>query len=975
MAAILLFQQAQALNPGVRLEDLNHVSWSEKDGVPSDIQGMAQTRDGWLWLSTMDGLYRFDGLSFERVPLKRNRIYSVHALDNGDLLVSYELEGLSVIHPDGKVEDLADPAGQKLGSLGAMGMDRAGAIWAVSTNGLYRYAHGQWQLIGGGPDWAGRTLSLVIDQYDRVWASTDRGLYRYERDSGQLLRVVGEHFHGGLMQSPDGRLWVGQRDAVYPVPMPATGQSLPRQPEFNQAESRTMGQFDRDGNLWALACPIGVCRVARAGNLHDGAIIPSRQASGRLDQSWQLSNLSANAVLEDREGNIWIATNTGLDRFRENKLVPVRIPAPSGNLSLAGDSEGRLWAAEWRNRALWRVHPDDPPLRDPGRTVSTVATDRDGALLLAGPRDIERLRRGQSSRIALPMPGGQPTDLNVLGLLDDGKVLWMASIQTGLLGWVDGKWLPRSAFNLPKRIFMSAAAGPGQLWLSHNDGGLTFYDNGQQTRYDIAVVGQESGIFPGTQLIVAGEHGLAVLRGGKFEALAPFHAEALRNVSGLAVTPEGDRWLNGARGVVHVRRADWEAAMRDPRQPLAYEVIDALEGYPGRAAMENRLQTIYNAGNGQLWFRTSGGIVRLDTATLRLNTVKPVVQLLRVNSDERSYPANAPLRLPPGVRSFNIQYTAPGLRKPEAMRFQYLLDGVDPHWQDAGTRRAAYYTNIGPGHYTFKVRAVNEDGIVSDAVATLQMDVAPSMTETWWFQLLCAAAALLLLYGLYKYRLRRVTAAMARQLQVRMDERERIARTLHDTFLQSVQALTLRVYAVLTKLPAGSEPRAKLEAILDDADRAIDEGRDQVQQLRSGQDIGAQLDQTGTGLAALQPHIRFELQIEGTPRQLAPPVQEELCAIGQEALRNAFQHARAARITVRIDYRDEVLSLRVADDGRGIDNEEVRQRLRERHFGMVGMRERARRVGASIDISSAPGQGTVVELRAAARLAYVEQTA
>jgi signal transduction histidine kinase len=546
----------------------------------------------------------------------------------------------------------------------------------------------------------------------------------------------------------------------------------------------------------------------------------------------------------------------------------------------------------------------------------------------------------------------------------------MAALQTSLMGLKEGRWLPRDQFNLPQRIYMSAAGGPGQLWLSHNDGGLTLYDNGKSTRYDISAVGLETGIFPGPQLVVGGERGIVVLRDNRFVQLGPLNAEALRTVSGMAVTPDGDRWLNGARGLVHIRRSDWENSVRQPSVPLVYELIDALEGYPGRAAVGNRQTSVYNMGNGVLWLRATGGLVRLDTTALRTNTVKPIVQLLRVNTDKGAHPAAAVLRLPPDSRNFNIQYTAPGLRKPEGMQFQYKLEGVDRQWQDAGTRRAAYYTNVGPGSYRFSVRAANEDGMASDAVASMQIEIAPTVVQTWWFQLLCLILALLALYGAWQYRLKKATAAIAGQLQVRMDERERIARTLHDTFLQSVQALVLRVYAVLTKLPEGSEPRTRLEAILDEADRAIDEGRDQVQQLRTGLDIAQQLRMCGVNLAALHEGTGFELMIDGTARPLSPPVQEELCAIAQEALRNAFQHAQASMVTTRIAYGDDSLLLTVADNGRGLDDEEVRQRAKDRHFGLVGMRERARRVGATLDIGGASGQGTVVELKVLARLAY-----
>jgi signal transduction histidine kinase len=611
-------------------------------------------------------------------------------------------------------------------------------------------------------------------------------------------------------------------------------------------------------------------------------------------------------------------------------------------------------------------------VRDPGRVVSVLANDRDGALLLAGRRDIERIYQGKSSRIALPAPGGKPVDLDVIGLQDDGKILWMATLQTGPMGLVDGHWVPFSQFKYPRPVFMTAPAGPGALWLAHNNGSMSLADNGKITAYDISAVGQVSGIFPGPQVLVGGELGVAALLGDKFVLLGHAGVEALRNVTGAAVTPDGDRWLNGAKGAVHIRRADWEAALRNPAAPLAYELIDAQEGYPGRAALDNRLPSLYSDGHGRLWFRTTSGLARLDTASLQANPVKPVAQLLRVVTASRSYPAGAMLRLPPDTRSFDIQYTAPGLRKPEGMRFQYLLEGVDQDWRDAGTRRAAYYTNIGPGRYRFNVRAVNEDGVAGDATSSMQIEVAPTITQTGWFRALCVLAAALLLYGLYKYRLNVVKAALARQLQARTAERERIARTLHDTFLQSVQALILRVHAVLMNLPEGSEPRNKLATILDDADRALGEGRNQVRQLRSGQDIEQHLRESGASLAAIYTSTSFTLDVAGERCQLSPPVQEEVCAICAEALRNAFQHAHASAVSVRIDYRDAILLFAVSDNGRGIEDAEVRARQQQNHWGVVGMRERARSIGGELDIASLPGRGTFVTLRVPRMLACAE---
>lgn len=953
---------AAALNPAIPLRDLNHTAWTEKEGAPPDIFTMAQTPDGWLWLGARDGLYRFDGIRFERLPTRKESIFHLHATEQGELYIAYAGGGLSVLRADGTMSDFTEPALDAINSISALARDAQGALWLVSWNGLFQYRQGQVRHIAGGREWNGKLRSLLRDQYGRLWTANDAGTFLIDPQNG-LLQPAGPG--GKLTQSPDGQLWVATMHGLQRLAMPAVASPLPRRAYANQASSNWAGQFDRDGNLWSTQCPLGVCRIRKEDMRPDLAIFPAQDATDRLDQHWQLSALSADETLEDREGNLWVMTRAGIDRFRENKLIAANIPAPSGVFSMVADRAGQLWVADLNDGGLWKVTPGQAPQRDPRRHVQMVATDRSGALLLAGKRQIERIDNGVSSVIPLPLVAGQPADLRMMGMLDDGKVLWVATTQTGLMALVDGHWVPRSQFNLPANIMSVAAGGSGQLWLGHNNGKLSFYDNGKLSEYDISAAGAETGLFPGAQMVVAGERGIAVQRGQRFELLGPPNVAPLRKVSGMLVTPDGDRWLNGSQGVVRIRRDDWEAAVRAPQQPLKFELLDAQDGYAGRASLDLRLPTVVGTGNGRIWFLGSGGVVRLETALLRTNDVKPAIQIVRLNTDAASYAAAAGLQLPPDSRSFNIQYTAPGLRKPEGMRFQYRLEGVDQHWIDAGARRVAYYTNVGPGQYTFHVRALNEDGVASANTAAMRIEVAPTVLQSWWCRLLCVSALAGGAYALYKYRIRQAMAQLARQLQARTDERERIARTLHDTFLQSLYALMLQVHGVLVKLPAESEPRRKLENILDETNRVMDEGRGQVHQLRTSYDVEQLLKQGGESMAAIHPDTAFVQKVAGQRRVLSTAVQEDICGIGQEAIYNAYRHAGGSQVTLELRYHRSGLTLRVSDNGKGYDAAAVQPG----HWGLIGMRERAQRTGGQLDIQSGTA-GTIVTLIVPARLAF-----
>ena len=954
-----------ALAQGDGFAGYHHTQWTAANGAPAGIRTMAQTRDGWLWLGTNDGLYRFDGMRFERYPLpasagrRRDLIHALGAAPNGDLFIAYFPEGLSILHPDGRLEDLP-PQPAPVDAIGSIAVDTDGSLWTLGASVMH-LAGGRWQVVAAGPEWAGsQRSSLVVDGAGRIWAFNDSGGWRLDRAAGRFDKVTDT---GGLpLLAPDGRLWLAAADGSMRL-VAATGAARPA--SFAWSEPRAAGQFASDGTLWLLNCPQTLCRVPDAGQRKDGRWTIAAAVTERVADPLQVSGRQAIRILEDREGDIWVATENGLDRFRRNRIVQSGLTGSGSRYSLAVDPAGGVLAADKDTGTLWRLAPDAAPVAQAGPPVTLVNNGPDGSLLIGGKRSIQRRRAGAVEDIPLPPgPDGKPRDHHLIGLLDDGEVLWAAAPETGLIGWRAGRWLPRAAFNLPPKIYQSNTDDPTGNWMATGDGKLVQSRHDRLAWYDLRSVGMASAIFAGDPLIVSGSGGTAVLRGTALRLLPTQEPGALRNLSGMVVTGDGDRWLNGAAGLVHVRAADWRQAMHDPGALLPLELFDTLDGYPGRAAFESRWRGMVSADGRNLWLTATGGVARIDVARLHRNRVAPRAVILAVTSDRGAWPARGKVELPAGVDHFRIQYTAPALRMPERVRFEYRLDSVDTAWLDAGTRRATSYTNIGPGDYVFRVRAVNEDGVAGDAVAALPLHVAPTLVQTLWFKAACAGALALLGMLLYRWRMRYVTRRLTERLQVRTAERERIARTLHDTFLQTVQGLVLRVDAVAATLPPDAGARRQLENVLDDASQAIGEGRDQLQELRAGdahvlEDV---LAETVARLKVAHGALDVDLHVEGERRALRAPVADEIAEIGREALRNAFAHAHASRIWVTLEYARRALVLCVADDGRGFPEPVRREGARSGHWGLVGMRERAARIGARLDVASGAREGTAVTL-------------
>jgi signal transduction histidine kinase len=427
---------------------------------------------------------------------------------------------------------------------------------------------------------------------------------------------------------------------------------------------------------------------------------------------------------------------------------------------------------------------------------------------------------------------------------------------------------------------------------------------------------------------------------------------------------------------VRIARPELDAWVADPKRTIRASVFDSSDGIRSRAIVTGYSPHVAKTADGKIWFLTDDGVSIIDPRHLPFNKLPPPVHIEQITADRKKYETSSNQRLPALTRDLEIEYTALSLVAPEKIRFRYKLEGHDPDWQDAGNERKKSYTDLPPRNYRFRVMASNNSGVWNEAGASFDFSILPAYYQTRWFQASCVAAFLALLWGLHRYRLHQIAQRFNTRMEARVDERTRIARELHDTLLQSFQALMIHFQAVDNLLPPGKGKDA-LEKVLDRADRALVEGRNAIQNIRSSTTVTNELSHAVTALGEelAGSHdgetgpATFRVSVEGTPRDLRPILRDDIYRIAREALQNAFRHAQASQIEADITYGDSLLRLRVRDDGKGIDPKHL-QAGRDGHWGLPGMRERAQQIGAQFEMWSEVGAGTEVELRIPGSIVY-----
>lgn len=983
-ALLLTTRTVFALNPALDVSQYAHTAWAVRGGfAKGTISSIAQTPDGYLWLGTDFGLFRFDGVRHvawvppagQRLP--SNEIYSLLTARDGSLWIA-TAKGLAR-WKDGALTAFTEFAEQYVYALLE---DREGSIWAgtISVGNAKLCAIGsRVECYGEDGRFGNGILGMHQDSNGSIWVGVLDGVWRWRPGPPEFHSLPGERDNiQAFVDDGDGLLFTaarglrrlsGGKTEAYALPGVAR--------EF--APQRLLR--DKDGGLWIGTLNQGVF------HLHQG----------RTDVYTLTHGLSGDSVVglfEDREGSVWVATSAGLDRFRD-----VAVPSFGSSqgvssatiTSVMAARDGSIWFGanrvlnHWNTSSLTSIS-DGAPGGQTTQRPHSLFQDQRGRLWMSSVDGIGYLENERYTPVR-----GIPGTSAVHAIAEDAAGnIWLASQNGGLFRVGRNETIrqfPWSTFG--HTDFATAlAADPGRrgLWVGFQTGGVVHFDDGQVAESHTTDDGLGEGRvnmlrFDRTgALWAATEGGLSRLHNGRIATLRSSNELPCNSVHWAIEDDAQSLWLYMPCGLVRIPISDvsaWAASVDkedDRTRRVQTTVFDNSDGATTRAYAGGYSPQVAKSSDGKIWFVSADGLSFVDPRRLPANSLSPPVSIATITADRKVYSAESlagagGLRLPPLTRDLQIDYTALSLVAPEKMQFRYKLEGRDDDWQDAGSRRQAFYTDLGPASYRFRVIASNNNGVWNDTGATVDFAIAPAFYQSTWFLALSAGVMIGLTWGAHRIRIgivekheREISALNERLMKAQEQERIRIAGELHDGVMQEMLAVTMMLGTAKRRIPSESDARATIDKI---QEKMIRVGTD-IRQL--SHDLHPPALQAAGLPAAVRTYCEQFSESTGVPvvceaddavRDLSRGAALALFRIVQEALGNASKHARATRVSVRLTRSDHSVSLTVSDDGAGFDPSSL---TTSGGLGLIMMRERTGQLNGKFEFESAPGRGTAISV-------------
>ena len=983
---VLLSLQAAfvwAVDPVVHISQYAHTAWRVQDGVFSGTPYViAQTTDGYIWVGTQNGLFRFDGAGFAPwAPPNRGKqlnpqVLSLYVGHDGALWIG--MAGKLAKWKNGELTSISVP----LGMVNAIAEDRNGKVWLTESRtatskplceilDAKAVCHGSEE---GLPHPFADTLA--VDAAGSIWVGSTDTLVHWKPGPASLYTFNGlrsnKFLYGitALAGAPNGSLYVGLAIAgpglgleqitngvIQPVIAPGfDGSSLQVEALF----------FDSAGTLWIGTQEQGLYRV------HGNEV-------EHYDSKDGLSGDSVRSIFEDHEGNVWVATAKGVDCFRDLKVLSWSMQeglTADDVKSVEAGRDGTVWIGTdnaldvLRNGKVSSIGAKEGL---PGSHVTSVLEDHFGRLWVGVDDKLAIYANGKFRLIH--RSDGQPTGTTVALAEDVDGNIWASVIGHApellrIRGFEVAEAIPSSVI---PQVFSLAADPQSGVWLGLYSGDLALYRHGH---YQLITTGIKAMAITslavnadGSVLASTRAGGIIGWQEGRVRLLNSANGLPCDSIASLVISDRHSLLLSSLCGLIQIEEEELQKWWKNPKAQIAYSIFDSLDG--ARVSPTSFEPRISKGIDGKIWFANKTELQMFDPDHVAENRVVPPVHIEEVIADRKTYGISNSVSLPPLTRDLEIRYVALSFVTPQKVRFRYKLEGHDADWQEPGGRREAFYENLAPGHYRFRVIACNNDGIWNETGASQDFSIQPTWYQTSWFRILSALCVLLLFWTIYRLRVRYIARAIGARFDERLAERTRMARELHDTFLQTVQGSKMVADDALDEGSNEARMRYALERLSLWLGQAVTEGRAALHALRISTternhlaESLRQAAEDNCGPASLS----LALTVIGDPKDLHPIVRDEISRIGYEAIRNACMHSHSSQLEIELRYAED-LTVAVKDNGVGIDPT-VAHDGKDGHFGLQGMRERAARIRGKLTIVSTISAGTTVTLRVPGNLVY-----
>jgi signal transduction histidine kinase/ligand-binding sensor domain-containing protein len=975
IGALSLSVPAYALDSGKAISQYVRDRWGQDRGfLGGNIHAICQSADGYLWIGTERGLVRFDGVNFTLLqrPIPQSppigTVYGLVADGEGGMWVHLGGSGL-VLYRDGRFKDVLSGYGAEPMIYTAMASDgRGGLLLSGFGADIQQYSAGRFHSIGDRTDIPGTIISLAQTRDGRTWIGTrDDGLF-VERDDGitSLSKELRDKKINVLLPAANGGLWIGtdqgmlfwDKDTLREIKL-THSQNQPRVFAITS---------DQQGNVW-VGTDQGLIRSSPEGNavsFEPGATIT--------------------AVFLDRDGALWFGGSNTIERLRDGTFTPFASgqelpPGPGGPIYV--DGSGRIWYAP-ASGGLYFLQGDhfepihlggldkDVVYSITGSGEEVIVGRQHGGVTVLSPNG-----RGVTARTYTQADGLSQNSVYTVYRSRDGSI-WAGTINAGVSRLHDGRFTNYTmAQGLSSNSVNSIIEGDnGTIWLG-TSGGLDEFGGNHWTRWskqdglpssNVRTLFRDSA----GRLGVVTTDGLALLSSNAIQTPRNLPAALREPVYGIQQDRHGSVWVTTSD---HVLRMDWEKLVSGSLRDSEIRSYSAKDGLPGTEGVI-RDRSIIADPLGRIWISLQQGVAMVDTSLFSADTLPASARIEEVLAEGKPVDLSASQILAAGTNIVRFSFASTSLSSLETTQFRYKLDGSDKTWSDPVTAREVTYTNLHPGHYVFHVVASNAAGLWNGPETNVPFGIAAAFWQTSWFNAAVAVSCVVLIIAIYRMRVFFLMRQMNLRFQERLNERARIAQDLHDTLLQGVLSASMQLNIAESQLEQDSPAKPLLGRVTQLMSQIIEEGRLALRGLRTTQSVNSSLEMALSRVRqelGIGEQITYRVIANSSARHLRPLIRDEVYRISREAVVNAFRHSSAAAIEVEVDYADSYLLIQVRDDGRGIDPSVLRSG-RDGHWGLVGMRERSRSIGADLKVRSRVGSGTEVELKVPGAIAF-ESTA